>query len=418
VSGVSCVVAALGLVRGVARHRMTYDVAIVGAGPAGSWLARELARSGRRVVLLERSTIAGEPNFSSAVSPWPTPDRFDLPRQAIAATWDIGKVHGPKTVVTWHFEGPAGVVFDFRRLKCMLIEQGRSLGAAVLLGTTVKGVEPGDPVSSVLTESRARYDARVVVDASGTAAVLAGQLGLRREISAKASVGVELICRTDALTAEQRRTVEFYFGSAYVPHGYAWLFPMARDTLKVGLCVYQARNHRPLRLRALLTEFARQIPWLGSYEVIEKHSGIGYLQGGIRQHVSGNVLAIGDAADQTNPLGGEGIRHALESARLAKGVIEQALAAGGSAPLHAYNALWRSYTGLRWRTCAWIAHAMYGRFPDWALEFCAQRLGKLTPEEVFAVAFEYAPAPLLRALFRRRDRTRLSRGGPGGLPYC
>ncbi len=388
---------------------MTYDVAIVGAGPAGSWLARELARSGRRVLLFERSTAAGEPNFSSAVSPLPTPEKFDLPREAIAATWDIGKVYGPKSVVGWYFDRPAGVVFDFRRLKCLLVEQARSLGADVLLGTVVRGVQAGNPASTVVTDSGMSYPARVVVDASGTAAVLAGQLGLRREINTQASVGVELICRTGTLNSEQQRTVEFYFGSVYVPHGYAWVFPMGSDSVKIGLCVYQARNHRPLRLSALLTEFVRRVLWLGSPEIIEKHSGIGYLQGGIREHVRGNVLAIGDAADQINPLAGEGIRHALESARLANGVIGQALTAGESAALSAYNALWKRYVGLRWRTCAWIAHSMYARFPDAALEFCTRRLGKLTPEEAFDVAFEYAPGPLVWALLRRRDRACINR---------
>ena len=386
---------------------MTYDVIIVGAGPAGSWLARELARSERRVLLIERSAVAGEPNFSSAVSPCPTAERFDLPRQAIAATWNIGKLYGPKSGVAWHFERPAGVVFDFRRLKGLLIGQAREHGAEVLLGTTVKGVRYGRKVSSVVTSAGETHDARIVVDASGAAAVLAVQLGLRREIVTTASVGIEQICRTGPLTAERQRTVEFYFGSAYVPHGYAWVFPMGCDTVKIGLCVYQARKYQPLRLGGLLAEFIAGMPWLAGCEIIEKHSGIGYLQGGIRQHVSGNVLAIGDAADQINPLAGEGIRHALESARFARGVIQQALAADESLALQAYNTLWKRYVGLRWRTCAWIAHSVYARFSDAALEFWTRRLGKLTPEEAFAVAFDYSPAPLVRALFRRRNRARL-----------
>ncbi len=386
---------------------MTYDVAIVGAGPAGSWLARELAAGGWSVVLLERSDALGEPNFSSAVSPSPTVETFDLPPEAVASTWDTGKVFGPKSVVAWQFERPAGVVLDFRRLKRLLAEQARRRGAEVLLGTTIKSVRCGDRVSAVVARSGNSYEARVVVDASGAAAVLAGQLGLRRHIVTPASVGTELICRTDPLSAERRRTVEFYFGSAFVPHGYAWLFPMGADTMKVGLCVYQARKYRPLRLGAMLAEFAGTIPWLDGAEILERHSGIGYMQGGIRQHVSGNVLAIGDAADQINPLAGEGIRHALESARLAKGVIERALEANQSGVLQAYNALWERYAGRRWRTCAWIAHSMYGRFPDRALEFCTRHIGKLTPEEAFAVAFEYAPGPIVRSLFRRRNRARL-----------
>jgi flavin-dependent dehydrogenase len=341
------------------------------------------------------------------VSPSPTPETYDLPRQAIASTWDIGKLFGPKSVVTWRFARPAGVVFDFRRLKCLLMQNAQSLGAQVLLGTAVKGVCAGHPASALVTASGKECQARVVVDASGTAGVLAAQLGLRREIKTTASVGIELICRTAGATPERQRTVEFYFGSAYVPHGYAWTFPMGGDAVKVGVCVYHARNYRPLHLGALLAGFTRRISWLGEYEVLEKHSGIGYLRGGIRQHVRGNVLAIGDAADQINPLAGEGIRHALESARIARQVIEAALDRNDPAALQEYNALWSRYVGLRWRTCAWIARSLYSRFSDGVLEFCTRRMGKLEPEEAFRVAFDYAPMPLAWAMVRTRDRAQL-----------
>jgi flavin-dependent dehydrogenase len=42
-----------------------YDVIVAGAGPAGGNCAKELAETGYDVLLLERSKIIGEPNFSS-----------------------------------------------------------------------------------------------------------------------------------------------------------------------------------------------------------------------------------------------------------------------------------------------------------------------------------------------------------------
>src|SRR3989338_3249514 len=46
-----------------------YDVGVVGGGPAGAWLARELAGKGIKTLLCERSAVSGEPNFSTAGMP-------------------------------------------------------------------------------------------------------------------------------------------------------------------------------------------------------------------------------------------------------------------------------------------------------------------------------------------------------------
>lgn len=380
-----------------------YDVAIAGGGPAGSWLARELSRRNRRVILFERSTRLGEPNFSSAVSPLSVVDNFGLDRDCVAAAWDTGELYGPRSAVIWKFREPVGAVLDFRKLKSSLISEARECGAQILLATAVKSVHSGRAASCVVTENGRQTHARIVVDASGPAAVLATQLGLRKGISNNKSAGVELICRVSPLSEQQRRSVAFYFGSSYAPHGYAWIFPMGGTEVKIGVCVYQLGRYKHLNIGSLLNQFVSSIPWLRNRKVIERHAGVGYLQGGIEEHVKGNVLAIGDAADQVNPLAGEGIRHALQSARFASVVIERALAAG-VAELQAYNALWKGYAGLRWKTCAGIARLMYTHFSDRMYDLLIKRLGKITPEEAFRVAFEYAATPVLQSFCRRRDR--------------
>ena len=47
----------------------TYDVAMIGAGPAGGQCARELAAEGHRVVLLEKAKTYFENNYSSGGAP-------------------------------------------------------------------------------------------------------------------------------------------------------------------------------------------------------------------------------------------------------------------------------------------------------------------------------------------------------------
>jgi geranylgeranyl reductase family protein len=386
---------------------MIYDAAIVGAGPAGSWLARELARNGFGTILLERSSRWGEPNFSSAVAPEGVVDEFGLARSAVAARWTTGKVYGPRTVVTWDFGRAAGVVFDFRELKAALMREAAALGVEVRLGTTVKSAQPGADVTSVLTTDGQTIEARVVVDASGWAGVLADQFGVKRD-KRDPVVGVELICRTDSMPAAFERNVEFYFGHRWSPHGYAWVFPMSTAEVKAGVCVYRLKRFPRLKLGEILNKFVASVPWLKGCEIVERHGGFGYLRGGVSEHVSGNMIAIGDAADQINPMAGEGIRHALHSARIAHGVICRALHSANVAELKQYNRLWKDYVAHRWKACAITAELLYRFAPDSVFEFFTRRFGKLTPEEALEVAFDYRSIRLLATFFRNRDRALVS----------
>ncbi len=46
-----------------------FDVIVIGAGPAGGSCARECAKRGLKVLLIERSQEIGEPNYSTAGTP-------------------------------------------------------------------------------------------------------------------------------------------------------------------------------------------------------------------------------------------------------------------------------------------------------------------------------------------------------------
>jgi flavin-dependent dehydrogenase len=200
------------------------------------------------------------------------------------------------------------------------------------------------------------------------------------------------------------RTVEFYFGREWSPHGYAWVFPMSRSAVKAGVCVYRLKRFPGLKLSEVLKKFLASVAWLSGCEVVEEHGGLGYLRGGVKEHVSGNIIAIGDAADQINPMGGEGIRHALHSARLAHGVICRALHQANVAELKQYNRLWKDYVAHRWKACAITAELLYRCAPDSVFEFFTRRFGKLSPEEALEVAFDYRSVRILAAFFRSRDR--------------
>lgn len=382
---------------------MTYDVAIIGAGPAGSWLGRELAQQHYKVAILERSKIAGEPNFSTAGCPLEIMEQFHLPPQALATTCNRIEIVGPATYKEWLFAKDIAVVLDFRKLKQALLQQAEQAGAHVFLGRQVTGIRKSGDTSAVLTTTPDMVcEARIIVDASGPEGVIATQVGLRKKKLKLPSPGLEVILKASSYPEEQARTLSLYLGHGWAPHGYAWIFPMGGPYMKVGIGVYEAQKHRVHDYDRLLDAFQRRIPWLENAEIIEKHGGIVYMSGGLKHHIQENVVAIGDAADHINPLGGEGIRHALQSSAYASQAIVQSLKNNNLGLLKSYDHQWHKYVGWRWFLSRKVSDIIYGLFSDKGWDRFIRLISKLQPPEFIDLVFEYRYRLFLKAFFRCR----------------
>lgn len=382
---------------------MEFDVAIVGAGPAGSWLARELTKNNVSVILFERSSVAGEPNFSSAGSPLYVPERFNIPKEAVAAYWDIIKITGPQSEKEWQFQKPVGVVFDFRKLKKLLLQEAEKGGAKISLNTMVTGIT-NQGTKTIVKTNKGDYEAKIVIDASGPSGVIASQMGLRKQIPTIPAVGLEIIGRVPNAPDLQSRTLHFYISRVLTPHGYGWIFPMEGKEFKIGIAVYRLADYR-INLEQTLDALIKKIPWAQELHISEKHGGALYGRGGISNHVLKNIIVIGDAADQVNPLGGEGIRHAFQSATFASQVIVDALHSRNLKALKKYNSLWKKYKRKKWFLSYLLSKTIYHHYSDTMHERVIKLFAKLTPEEVFEILFEYRFFILFRALFRRLNAT-------------
>lgn len=371
-----------------------HDVAIVGGGPAGSWLARELARQNRSVIVLERSPVPGEPNFSSAASPVSTTDEFDLPRSIVAGECSRLRVIGPSTAKSWNFTDTAYHVYDFRSLKQTLLQQAEQEGAQVQYGTTVTGVCGR---FSLKLDGGEIIEPKIIVDASGPSGVVANSIGLRKGLAHTPAVGMEMITKID-FPNDMPKTLTFYLGSSWAPNGYGWVFPMKPGVYKIGVCTYVSKTP----LRHMFDQFITRVTEHQSYHVEEIHGGALFVTGGIKHHVRGNVIAIGDSAHQTNPLGGEGVRHVLHSARFAFTSISDALDNNNVQMLQTYDRLWKRYVGLRWSLTTRIAKRAYLRFPDKTWDRVIRLCSRLSEREIHDVLFEYRMSPVLRNIAKAK----------------
>ncbi len=370
-----------------------YDVVVVGAGPAGGQCARELSAMGKKVLLIEKSKEIGQPNFSSAGAPKELFKDFDLPADLAPGKWSKFLIATQNITNIWDYGQTRGYVLDFAKLKKFLVKDAVKNGAKILIGSSVKspilknGAVVGVVYDGVFGDGEVFAD--IIVDASGPAGVLASKLGLRKKAICSLSVGIEIIIEN--APKELADTIAAYFGPEYVPHGYGWIFPMGENSAKVGVAVYDAADHGIMNIMDVLKKFMAKFPQLKNAAFMDLHGASLYANGGVGKHSADGFLFIGDAAAQINPLAGEGIRHAMRSARIASEVMARALGKKdfSEKTLSQYDKKWKKYTGSRWRQSRFIAKRIFGDVSEKEADRFMKLISGLSAEDIFDISFNY-----------------------------
>ncbi len=301
------------------------NVLIAGGGPAGSHLGRILAENGIDVALVERLNDPYKQAFSSAALPIDALNSHSIPPQSISAYWKNWQIYSPSgRSFIWEANNNLGVVLDFGELRNQLWKTARSAGVKLLLGWKVEGVESFNSFAKVKIISSdglvQHIKANVVIDATGYKRSLIGT-SYKKNDQLLIGNGIEWVIQSeDSNYAIWEKKLSFFLGSGWVKHGYGWIFPMAMNRLKVGICRLPPDNQiisNNDELKSLLKRFK-----LNKSPVINKHGGL--IRSTLKRtdlHVSERIIGVGDTVSTTNLLGGEGIRHALTSAEILSKVL-------------------------------------------------------------------------------------------------
>ncbi|MFM7269977.1 MAG: NAD(P)/FAD-dependent oxidoreductase [Cyanobium sp.] len=402
------------------------QVLVVGAGPAGAYLARGLAQRGVSVVLADRLSDLGRAAFSSAAMPLEALDRFGLPASVVAARWSGWELLGPADERRcWMAPQPLGAVLDFAALRRFLVEEATRWGARLLLGhTALSWQEIGGGVRTTLRSadgeiSEVRSD--WMIDATGQARALLGDpppgAGAGPLVE---GLGLEwLVAVPEACWQRWSDRLSFALGSGWVSQGYGWVFPMRSPQLKIGVCrlIDPGRAQPPLGV--VMEQMVQRLIGPGDrrlLQVLDRHGGL--IRSTISRgepHGCGRLVAVGDAVSTANLLGGEGIRHALSSSRalipllaaLCREPPASTRAAGGTGQraLALYRAHLRQALGWRWSLSGRLARRTWLGLHDGRAD---RRLSRLLR------SLENQPAEALSALL---FDYRFERYGWRALPY-
>lgn len=359
-----------------------FDVAVVGAGPAGSLAARAAAEGGARTVLLDHRREIGQPVQCGEFLPSPRElaDLFDC-RSLIAAAYDAPPTTVLRETRWMSCVSPYGHRYRFPLEGCTvsrrafdkaLAARAEGAGAELRFPTGVTGVADDE----VRCSDGNRIRARVIVGADGPTSTVAHSVGFRPQRTMFRMI-------TATVDGPLGDEIWLYFGRA-APHGYAWCFPRAHDA-NVGLGV--AYLPAATSLGRLLDRFAAR-ERLGP--VRERTPWWVPIGPPPESLVVGRTVFAGDAANLVMATNGGGIPTAMLSGWLAGTAAARHVRDG--APLAEYDTEWR--------------RALYPPLARAArVQRFADRIGRWDP--LLALGMRYIGVSGLDAMMRLRWPPRL-----------
>jgi flavin-dependent dehydrogenase len=260
------------------------DVLVCGASFAGLAVARELAGSGAKVLMIDRYEL-GERQTSACAMPTLWLQALGL-MGAWRQSFDEIVVHTPYRTSRWSLPWSFST-FDYRELCALLSDQ--AAGPELELETaTVVGRE-----GNTIHTDRGELSAPLIVDGLGWRRVLSNAATIQPP-EARLSRGLEVHPQGSG------EEMELWIDAGYIRAGYGWSFP-AGDELRVGIGSFWPTHHVKEPTVRLAQDL--ELPPDGYQGNWIPHQ--------LRRAVEDEVFFAGDSAGHCLPLTAEGIRTAL-----------------------------------------------------------------------------------------------------------
>lgn len=326
-----------------------YDVAVIGCGPAGLRTSLKLAEKGASVIALDKKQEIGVPVRCAEGIGAAWLQRLCIkPRDEWIGQDIYGAVlympSGKKLEL--RTKGVAGHVIERRMFEKFLAREAVRKGAHIRVKTHAKGFERKVGYVEVTAkeyEKEEKYSAKIIIASDGIDSLTARRFGSDTKHSlddVEAGYQYEMA----GIDIESPELIHLYFGNKIAPLGYAWIFPKGKNEANVGIGI---RGTDPNTARYYLDRFIKNQEKLRNGSIIHINAGVVPVGGFLNNMVKDNLIAVGDAAHQVDPIHGGGMGIAIEAADLAAEVALEALSKGDYSEtfLGRYNKLWYDKRG-------------------------------------------------------------------------
>jgi len=325
-----------------------FDITIVGGGPAGLSAAWSAAKMGVRVAVLEREEAIAHSVRTSGVTWIKEAKSFGIPSDCYNPIKNYS-FYSPNNHVTIKGSEPQAAVLDVRKTYQFLAYQAAQVGADIFVRTNVTDIltENGrlSGVKATSIKDDLIFHSKLVIDASGFYSVVGKNMGTISQWK-RFGVGAEFEAYVDTIDPE---TWYLMVGQQYSPAGYAWIFPLGKNKVRIGVGIGKPESQidPTQKLLDLINKKPGPIGNLGRIVPIEFHYGLIPNEGLTHNTIDDNLILVGDAAGQANPLVLEGIRYAIEFGRVAGQVGAEAIMKNDTTKnsLKPYEEQWKKSIG-------------------------------------------------------------------------
>jgi geranylgeranyl reductase family protein len=302
-----------------------HDIAIVGAGPVGSYTAYQFADKGYSVSLFDAKKKIGKDVICAGVIGKTAFQKYDLPAESILNRINIVQLispsgqrleYSPKEVFAY--------VVDRDRFDQGLFLQAKRSGVDAYLGRKINKLTRHAEFWE-LNCGRSVYRAKYVILATGVNFDLHSRAGLSKAKRFLYGSQIELP------GVHPDNIVHIHMNRAFAPGSFGWVVP-AGDTVRTGLIlprqgkIYLKRMLNHLKLSSSGIEQAIKIKPI--------------VYGPVARSAGDRIIALGEAAGQIKTTTGGGISYGLLSSEIAVEKIEKSLK--GNCDLNDYDLSWRS----------------------------------------------------------------------------
>lgn len=315
----------------------SFDVIIVGAGPAGIIAAYQLAKQNLQIALIEKYKFPRDKTCGDALS-------VDVLNQLEKIEIDVANrfksfaqktaSYGVKIVapnqnfldIPFFYKGKRKEGYICKRIdfdNFLFQELKQFKNVTIFENSKVEDVKVLADYSEVTIKSNSEIKnlkSRITLGADGAHSIVNKKLINNKVNHKHYSAGLRVYYKNVANFHEEN-FIELHFFKAILP-GYLWVFPLPNNEANVGIGMLSSSvSKKKVNLKTTLQNLMDNHPSLkdrfANAEPLEKVKGFGLPLGSLKRTISGNrVMLLGDAAGLIDPFSGEGIANAIRSGRV------------------------------------------------------------------------------------------------------